>query len=223
MLTAGPLLLLIPFTMWPQQNEVGGAAVEILAGEDRTKLVMLMAVASLGVAIMFGGLHLLIKGMMEKRDGGGIKQLLSFANLLVITALVTFFAGFGGNVQSINALDTDINAEGETNGDIYANEADRAESARNAYDAASAGWTMLPIAWGLAMITIGLTTYLIQRPESPIDYMFTALIPVGAAFTLLPILNDTALFQLLFPVTLIIHILIGGLMLSGNLKVPDSN
>ena len=46
--------------------------------------------------------------------------------------------------------------------------------------------------------------------------------PLGTILTILPILNDSEVFGGIFPIALIIHLAIGGLMLSGNLEVPGS-
>ena len=61
-----------------------------------------------------------------------------------------------------------------------------------------------------------------QRPEQPAEYLFTALMPLGTILTILPILNDSEVFGGIFPIALILHLAIGGLMLSGNLEVPGS-
>jgi hypothetical protein len=75
--------------------------------------------------------------------------------------------------------------------------------------------------WGLGMILIGLTAFMMKRPEG-IEYVWSLLMPVGLGFTLAPVLNDPAFFDVIFPVTMLTHIVIGGLMISGKLTAPGA-
>ena len=63
---------------------------------------------------------------------------------------------------------------------------------------------------------------MMKRPESAMDYVMPALMPVGTLFLSLPIIGDNGLFNMVFPVVLLVHIIIGGLMLSGKVTVPGS-
>ena len=74
MLLAGPVLLLGAFILWPAQTYVGERATQSLIDEADTLMPLLVA-ATLGVILMFGGLHLLNSEMMEGSDGMN-KQLL---------------------------------------------------------------------------------------------------------------------------------------------------
>lgn len=218
MLALGPLLLLVAFAMFPLQDQIGQNAMDALVDEDRSFMMMLLVVGTFGVTLIFGGLNLLIKDMKKNTDGMNA-QLLSYAKVLMIVALVCFFQGFGGYVAAINAFETEID---ESEVAYYPSEADRETSARAAWESGNAGWALLTVAWGIGLIVIGLTAYLMQRPEQPAEYLFTALMPLGTILTILPILNDSEVFGGIFPIALIIHLAIGGLMLSGNLEVPGS-
>ena len=107
MLALGPLLLLVAFAMFPLQDQIGQNAMDALVDEDRSFMVMLLVVGTFGVTLVFGGLNLLIKDMKKNTDGMNA-QLLSYAKVLMIVALVCFFQGFGGYVAAINAFETEI-------------------------------------------------------------------------------------------------------------------
>ncbi|MGB2048252.1 MAG: hypothetical protein ACPHWX_01340, partial [Candidatus Poseidoniaceae archaeon] len=81
-------------------------------------------------------------------------------------------------------------------------------------------WQMSPVTWGLSLVLIGLVSFMMKRPESAMDYVLPALMPVGTLFLSIPILNDPELFSMVFPVVLLVHLIIGGLMLGGKISVP---
>ena len=135
-----------------------------------------------------------------------------------VAAALTVPAGFGAIVTSINAIDGEIDADIDL---AYDDDADQLESARNSWDAANSGWGMMPVMWGLGMILVGLTAFMMKRPEG-IEYVWSLLMPVGLGFTLAPVLNDPAYFDVIFPITMLTHIVIGGLMISGKLTAPGA-
>jgi hypothetical protein len=45
--------------------------------------------------------------------------------------------------------------------------------------------------------------------------------PLGTAFLAAPILNDPSYFDMIFPVTILAHILLGGLMMAGKITLPE--
>ena len=62
-----------------------------------------------------------------------------------------------------------------------------------------------------------------KRPESAMDYILPALMPVGTLFLSIPILNNPGLFAMVFPVVLLVHVIIGGLMLAGKVSLPEAS
>ena len=103
MLVTGPILLLGAFIMWPAQTYVGERATQSLIDEADTLMPLLIA-ATLGVILMFGGLHLLNSEMMEGSTGMN-KQLLTLGSMLIMVSLVSFVMGLGSNVTVINNVD----------------------------------------------------------------------------------------------------------------------
>ena len=89
--------------MWPAQTYVGERATQSLIDEAGTLMPLLVA-ATLGVILMFGGLHLLNSEMMEGSDGVN-KQLLTVGSMLIMVSLVSFVIGLGSNVTIINNVD----------------------------------------------------------------------------------------------------------------------
>ena len=138
--------------------------------------------------------------------------------MCIIAALALFMAGFGGNVNSINAIDIDIDADDDL---AWESENDQLVSVRGSWDAANSGWAMMPVMWGMGMILVGMTAFMMQRPSGT-DYMWTALMPVGLGFSMAPILNNPSYFDMIFPVTMLVHIVIGVMMITGNLDAPGS-
>ena len=99
---------------------------------------------------------------------------------------------------------------------------DQMTSIRVSWDAANSGWAMMPVMWGMAMILVGVTAFMMQKP-SGIDYMWSLLMPVGLGFSLAPIMNNPAYFDMIFPVTMLTHIVIGVMMVMGKLDAPGSS
>ena len=217
MLAGGPILLMVAFFSWPQTSEVGSDATDILFAEDRMPLIIMLAIATVGIVVMFGGLYLLVQ-QMKKSAGEMHQQMLTVAGMCIIAALALFMAGFGGNVNSINAIDIDIDADDDL---AWESEADQSVSVRGSWDAANSGWAMMPVMLGMGMILVGMTAFMMQRPSGT-DYMWAALMPVGLGFSLAPILNNPSYFDMIFPVTMLVHIVIGVMMITGNLDAPGS-
>ena len=217
MLAGGPILLMVAFFSWPQTSEVGSDATDILFAEDRMPLIIMLAIATVGIVVMFGGLYLLVQ-QMKKSAGEMHQQMLTVAGMCIIAALALFMAGFGGNVNSINAIDIDIDADDDL---AWESEADQLVSVRGSWDAANSGWAMMPVMLGMGMILVGMTAFMMQRPSGT-DYMWAALMPVGLGFSLAPILNNPSYFDMIFPVTMLVHIVIGVMMITGNLDAPGS-
>ena len=161
----------------------------------------------------------MISEMMENTSGMN-KQLLNVASVLIIVTMASFVFGLGSNVAVINEADGEIDADDDSF--AYETEADRSNTLSNAFDAGNTVWTMSPVTWGLSLVLIGLVAFMMKRPESAMDYAMPALMPVGTLFLSLPIIGDNGLFNMVFPVVLLVHIIIGGLMLSGKVTVPGS-
>ena len=217
MLAGGPILLMVAFFSWPQTSEVGTDATDILFAEDRMPLMIMLAIATTGIVIMFGGLYLLVQ-QMKKGAGEMHQQMLTIAGMCIIAALALFMAGFGGNVNAINAIDIDIDADDDL---AWESEADQQVSVRGSWDAANSGWAMMPVMWGMGMILVGMTAFMMQKPSGT-DYMWSLLMPVGLGFSMAPILNNPSYFDMIFPVTMLVHIVIGVMMITGNLNAPGS-
>jgi len=94
------------------------------------------------------------------------------------------------------------------------------ESQENFFDTGATAWALSPVNWGLAMIIIGLVAFTTQRPEGAMDWFLPAWMPLGTAFLAAPILNDPSYFDMIFPVTILAHILLGALMMGGKIALP---
>lgn len=217
-LTFGPILLVGAFMMWPASEAIGLRGMQSLVDEMDSLMPLLIA-AMLGTMMVLGGVYLMISEMMENTSGMN-KQLLNVASVLIIVTMASFVFGLGSNVAVINEADGEIDADDDSF--AYETEADRSNTLSNSFDAGNTVWTMSPVTWGLSLVLIGLVAFMMKRPESAMDYVMPALMPVGTLFLSLPIIGDNGLFNMVFPVVLLVHIIIGGLMLSGKVTVPGS-
>ena len=102
-----------------------------------------------------------------------------------------------------------------------ASEEDQMSSQENYFDAGSTAWALTPVTWGLAMIIIGLVAFTTQRPEGAMEWFLPAWMPLGTAFLAAPILNDPSYFDMIFPVTILVHVLLGALMMGGKVTLPE--
>ena len=212
MLIIGPLMLVGAFFSWPLQNEVGMEAVELLRDDAS---IVLAAVGVLGMSLMFGGLHLLSMDMKKGADRMST-QLLNMADLFIFGTFGLFLSGLGAQTAVI-LLTNDTTA-------VYEDQATREAVALMVFNAGNGLWALTPVAWGLAMISMGLAHVGLKVPEGLSEGAFFMLMPVGFANTLLPLIQDAeqAEFQIVFPLTMVLYIALGGLMLSGNIDEPGS-
>ena len=203
---------------WPAADAIGIRGTQSLIGEADSLMPLLIA-ATLGTLLVLGGLYLLIADMMANTTGMN-KQLLSLASVLVVLTMAFFVTGMGSNVTIINAEDATVDSEDEAY--AFQSDSDKLDSQRGAFETGNTVWQMSPVTWGLSLVLIGLVSFMMKRPESAMDYVLPALMPVGTLFLSIPILNDPELFSMVFPVVLLVHLIIGGLMLGGKISVPSA-
>ena len=135
----------------------------------------LIIAGTLGTIMVLSGVYLLISEMMENTSGMK-KQLLSIAGVLIIVTLMAFVTGMGSNVTVINEADREIDADDDAF--AYASEEDRTDTLNNAFDAGNTVWQMSPVTWGLSLVLIGLVSFMMKRPESAMEYVLPALMPL---------------------------------------------
>lgn len=217
-LVLGPLFLVGAYMNWPASDLIGMRGTDSLINEADSLMPLLIA-ATLGTLMVLGGLYLLISDMMANASGMN-KQLLSIASVLVVLTMAFFITGMGSNVTVINAEDLDVDSEDESY--TFASDADKLGSQNAAFETGATVWQMSPVTWGLSLVLIGLVSFMMKRPESPMEYVLPALMPVGTVFLSLPIINNPALFSMVFPVVLLVHLIIGGLMLGGKISAPGA-
>jgi len=132
-----------------------------------------------------------------------------------------FITGMGSNVSVINLEEAEIDDD-EDEAYTFESEAEKQASQRMAFETGNTVWQMSPVTWGLSLILIGLVAFMTKRPESAMDYVLPALMPVGTLFLSVPILNNPGLFAMVFPAVLLVHVIIGGLMLAGKVSLPSA-
>ena len=217
-LVIGPLLLVGAYMNWPASDLVGMRGAESLINEADSLMPLLIA-ATLGTVMLLSGLYLLISDMMASATGMN-KQLLSIASVLVVLTMAFFVTGMGSNVSVINAESLDVDSEDASY--AFMDDTDKLGSQNAAFETGATVWQMSPVTWGLSLVLIGLVSFMMKRPESAMDYILPALMPVGTVFLSLPIINSPGLFSMVFPVVLLVHLILGGLMLGGKISVPGA-
>ena len=217
-LVLGPLFLVGAYMNWPASDLIGMRGTDSLINEADSLMPLLIA-ATLGTLMVLSGLYLLISDMMANASGMN-KQLLSIASVLVVLTMAFFITGMGSNVTVINAEDLDVDSENESY--AFASDSDKLGSQNAAFETGATVWQMSPVTWGLSLVLVGLVSFMMKRPESAMEYVLPALMPVGTLFLSIPIINNPELFSMVFPVVLLVHIIIGGLMLGGKLSVPGA-
>jgi len=218
-LAIGPLLLVGAYMNWPAADALGSRGTQSLIDEAGS-LMPLLIMATLGTLMVLGGLYLLISDMMSSATGMN-KQLLSIASVLVVLTMAFFITGMGSNVSVINFEEAEIDDD-EDEAYTFESEAEKQASQRMAFETGNTVWQMSPVTWGLSLILIGLVAFMTKRPESAMDYVLPALMPVGTLFLSVPILNNPGLFAMVFPAVLLVHVIIGGLMLAGKVSLPSA-
>ena len=216
-LVIGPLLLVGAYMNWPAADALGDRGTQSLIDEADSLMTLLIA-ATLGTLLVLSGLYLLISDMMSNATGMN-KQLLSIASVLVVLTMAFFITGMGSNVSVINFEEAEIDAD-EDEAYTFESEEEQQASQRMAFETGNTVWQMSPVTWGLSLVLIGLVSFMTKRPESAMDYVLPALMPVGTLFLSIPILNNPHLFGMVFPVVLLVHLVIGGLMLAGKVSLP---
>lgn len=216
-LVIGPLLLVGAYMNWPAADALGERGTQSLIDEADSLMTLLIA-ATLGTLLVLSGLYLLISDMMSNATGMN-KQLLSIASVLVVLTMAFFITGMGSNVSVINFEEAEIDAD-EDEAYTFESEEEKQASQRMAFETGNTVWQMSPVTWGLSLVLIGLVSFMTKRPESAMDYVLPALMPVGTLFLSIPILNNPNLFGMVFPVVLLVHLVIGGLMLAGKVSLP---
>ena len=180
---------------------------------DDRGLLMLAVGGILGMSLTFAGLHLLSMDM-KKGANRCSTQLLNMADLFIFGTFGLFLAGLGAQVAVILTM-TDTSA-------VFESDAAREAVAVTVYNAGNGIWALTPVVWGLGMISMGLAHVGLKIPADMTEGMFFMLMPIGFVNTLLPLIQDgeQAELQFVFPLTMVLYIALGGLMLSGNIEEP---
>lgn len=206
-------MLFAGYASWPITNQVGSEAVGLLRDDASLPLA---ALGVLGMCLVFSSLHLLSMDMKQGADGTS-KQLLNMADLFIFGTFGLFLIGFGAQLSTI-IITNDTST-------VFENQAAREAAAEVGFTAAYSIWSLTPVVWGLSMICLGLAHVGLKMPENMTEGAFGLLVPVGFAHTMLWFIQDLeqAEFNILFPVTMILYIALGGLMMAGKIDAPGSN
>lgn len=213
MLVLGPLMLFAGYASWPITNQVGSEAVSLLSSDASLPLA---AVGVLGMCLVFSSLHLLSMDMKQGADRES-RQLLNMADLFIFGTFGLFLIGFSAQAAVI-VITNDTTA-------IFESQAARDAAAEIGFTAAYSMWMLTPVVWGLSMICLGMAHVGLKMPENSTEGAFGLLMPVGFAHTMILFIGDLEqeIFNILFPITMVLYMALGGLMMTGMIDSPGSD
>jgi hypothetical protein len=138
------------------------------------------------------------------------------ADLFIFGTFGLFLAGLGAQVAVILTM-TDTSA-------VFTDDLMRESVAVTVYNAGNGIWALTPVVWGMAMISMGLAHVGLKMPEGMTEGAFFMLMPIGLVNTLLPLIQDgeQAELQIVFPLTMLLYVALGGLMLAGTIDEPGT-
>jgi len=205
MLALGPVVMMVGFFTWPiGDDEFGQAALDSLKAADDNMLYFSAILAATGVLMIFGGLFLLSQDLMAN-SGKMERDMLMMSRIGFMFAFTVFYLFFGMSMEA-NML-----VKGEYDY-LTAEESDAL--ALDVIDLSNYIWGSVPIAWGTALVLLGVSAVRTVAPKEPMEWAYA--LPAVAGLGMITMLwhgNDAAFFFAMF-----CAVPIGVLMLTGHLK-----
>jgi len=128
-----------------------------------------------------------------------------------------FLVGFGAQAAAI-IITNDTTT-------VFENQAARDAAAEVGFTASYSIWTLTPVVWGMSMICLGMAHVGLKMPENMTEGAFGLLMPVGFTHTMIWFIGDLEqeVFNMLFPITMVLYVALGGLMLAEKIDAPGPN
>ena len=205
MLALGPVVMMVGFFTWPVgDDEFGQAALDSLKAADDNMLYFSTILAATGVLMIFGGLFLLSQDLMAN-SGKMERDMLMMSRIGFMFAFTVFFLFFGMSMEA-NML-----VKGEYN---YLTDEESNALALDVINLSNHIWGSVPIAWGTALLLLGVAAVRTVAPKEPMEWAYA--LPVVAGLGMITMLwheMEAAFFFAMF-----CTVPIGVLMLTGHLK-----
>ena len=205
MLALGPVVMMAGFFTWPVgDDEFGQAALDSLKAADDNMLYISAILAATGVLMIFGGLFLLSQDLMAN-SGKMERDMLLMSRIGFMFAFTVFYLFFGMSMEA-NLLVK------EQYDHLTAEESN--DLALDVINLSNYIWGSVPIAWGTALLLLGVTAVRTVAPKEPMEWAYA--LPAVAGLGMITMFwhnMDAAFFFAMF-----CAMPIGILMLTGHLK-----
>jgi len=205
MLALGPVVMMAGFMTWPVgDNEFGQAALDSLKAADDNMLYFSGLLVATGILMIFGGLFLLSQDLMAN-SGKMERDMLMMSRLGFMFAFTVFYLFFAMNLEA-NFLIKE--------GDDHMTPEENNALALDLMNLSNHIWYSLPVAWGTALLLLGVSAVRTVAPKEPMEWVYA--LPAVAGLGMITMLwhnMDVAFFFSIF-----CAMPIGILMLTGHLE-----
>ena len=205
MLVLGPILLMVGFITLPDfEGVLGQEYLDEVKALDNNMTIFKIFIVAIGVLMIFGGLFLLSQDLMAN-SGKVQRDLLLMSRIGFMFAFTVFFLFFGMSMEANMLVKEEYDH-------LTAEESNAL--ALDVINLSNHIWGSVPIAWGTALLLLGVAAVRTVAPKEPMEWAY-ALPAVGGLgmITMLWHEMDAAFFFAMF-----CAVPIGVLMLTGHLK-----
>ena len=205
MLALGPVVMMAGFFTWPVgDSEFGQAALDSLEAADDNMIYFSGILAATGILMIFGGLFLLSQDLMAN-SGKMERDMLMMSRIGFMFAFTVFYLFFALSMEA-NWLVKE--------GDDHLTTEEGDALALYVINLSNYIWGSVPIAWGTALLLLGVTAVRTVAPKEPMEWAYA--LPAVAGLGMITMFwhnMDAAFFFAMF-----CAMPIGILMLTGHLK-----
>ena len=205
MLALGPVVMMVGFFTWPVGDaEFGQAALDSLKAADDNMVYFSGLLTATGILMIFGGLFLLSQDLMAN-SGKMERDMLMMSRMGFMFAFTVFYLFFAMSLEA-NFLVKE--------GDDHLTTDENNALALDLINLSNHIWYSLPIAWGTALLLLGVSAVRTVAPKEPMEWAY-ALPAVGGLGMITMLWHDN---HAAFFFAMSCAVPIGVLMLTGHLK-----
>ena len=171
MLALGPVVMMAGFFTWPIGDEFGQAALDILKDTDDNTLYFSGILAATGILMIFGGLFLLSQDLMAN-SGKMERDMLMMSRIGFMFAFTVFYLFFALSMEA-NWLVKE--------GDDHLTAEENNALALDVIHLSNHIWFSVPIAWGTALLLLGVSAVRTVAPKEPMEWAYALPAVAGIA------------------------------------------
>ena len=205
MLALGPIVMFLGFIMSTDyQGVLGQEYLDEVKALDMNMTILTILITAIGILMVFGGLFLLSQDLMAN-SGKMERDMLLMSRMGFMFAFTVFYLFFAMSLEA-NFLVKE--------GDEHLTAEENNALALDVINLSNHIWYSLPIAWGTALLLLGVSAVRTVAPKEPMEWAYA--LPAVAGLGMITMLwhdNDAAFFFAMF-----CAMPIGILMLTGHLK-----